>query len=205
MISLPESGAQCALQSATAEAAASLHSDVRGVRPQWAALPIGPSLGHTLRAPSLNARLACLISNRQAQLAARGQHVIVAEPHRLAFRSLLGVRRVGHELDLHGYALNMEFTYRSPSGKVYILSGVAKGFADGPLTGQGWARECSCPDFQKRRGPARDSLRGEERCCKHMRLFLVLVSQWQGSLPWVGCVSRFYQVQGEGFQLQEFS
>ena len=204
MISLPESGAQCALQSATAEAAASLHSDVRGIRPQWAALPLGPSLGHTLRAPSLNVRLACLIANRQAQLAARGQRVIVAEPHRLAFRSLLGVRRVGHELDLHGYALNMEFTYRSPSGKVYILSGVAKGFADGPLTGQGWARECSCPDFQKRRGPARDSLRGEERCCKHMRLFLAVMHLWQGQLPWIGGIPKEQLLPGEAWVLRVF-
>lgn len=201
----PEMAAQYAGHPAAVEAAASLVSRARGLRPQWSALPVGPSAGYTLRGSSLNARLSSLLTARQAQLAARGERVSVAEPQRLAFRSLLGARRVAHQLDLHGYALNLEFAYQSPSGAEYVLSGIVTGFADGPLTGEGWARECSCPDFQKRRGAGRDKLRGEARCCKHMRLFLLLASQWRGELPWVGAVPRFYQPAGkEAFQLREF-
>ena len=92
-------------------------------------------------------------------------------PERLVCRQVLGVARASF-----GYAVNLRFAYRGTQPEPYIVEGYVTGYDDGPLTGEAHARSCSCPDFEKRRGPARDQLRGEERCCKHMVLFLLLAS-----------------------------
>jgi len=204
MDSVPEDAADLASHPAAIEAAAELNSCAEGLRPQWVQIPSVAGDLRVVRPPTLNIRLAQRLALRQAAHEMMGQYAEVAEPHRLAFRSLLGARRVQLSETSKGYALNMEFAYRSPRGCVYVVTGVALGQEDGPLTGEGWARGCSCPDFGKRRGPGRDSLRGEARCCKHMRLLLALISEWRGSLPWVGCASRHYQKPGDGFKLQEF-
>ena len=210
MNSVPEQEAEWSAHPAAVEAAASLREVALGVRPQWAALPPVPS--RPLRVPSHNARVAAFLAFRQSQSAAQGRQLIVAEPHRMAFRSLLGARRVPY-----GYALNLEYVYQSPrlprSGEVsasprggcaYVIIGHVWGYEDGPLTGKGYARSCTCPDFQKRQGVARDQIQGEERCCKHMRLFLALAHLWQGQIPWVGVVPAYYQKPGDGFTLREF-
>ena len=198
----PYGPAQYAGHPAALEAAASLRSPALGARPQWGSLLPLPS--RPARAPSHNARVRGFLRYRLSQLAHQGQQATVAEPERMAFRSLLGARHYAHSLDLNGYALNLEYAYQSPRGPIYVITGTANGFADGPLTGTGWARACTCPDFEKRRGPAREQLAGEARCCKHMRLFLAIVHLWQGQRPWVGCVPAAYLRAGEGFQLQAF-
>lgn len=193
----PEMVAQLAQHPAAQEAAADLHSLATGLRPQHSEFAPIPS--RPVRVPCHNARVRGFLAYRQAQFEARGERLIVAEPHRLAFRSLIGARRVPN-----GYALNLEYAYYSPSGRVYVLTGFALGNDDGPLTGEAYARECSCPDFQKRRGEARDQIRGEARCCKHMRLFLAVVHLWQGQLPWIGGVPKAHLLPGEAWVLRVF-
>ena len=195
----PEMAEAYAGHPAAVEAAASLLDPARGLRPTRSSrLPV-PS--RPARAVTLNARVNGFLAYRQSQLAAQGQPVTVAESSRLAFRSLLGVRAVPF-----GFALNMEFVYQSPraGGLAYVLTGYTTGYDDGRLTGHAWARECSCPDFQKRRGPARDQLAGDTRCCKHMRLFLALAYLWQGQIAWVGGVPAEHQAAGEGWTIQPF-
>ena len=204
MNSVPEMAAELAAHPAALEEAARQRSVSRGLVPQYSALPVvndQPKTGHQI---TLNIRLDSLLAAIQAQHQARGERFTVAIASRLAFRSLLGARPVALAADPLGYALNMEYVYYSPSGGEYIVEGFATGFGDGPLTGNGWARSCSCPDFLKRRGPAVGQLRGDARCCKHMRLLLLLISQWRGELPWVGRVPAYYQSPGEAFQLQPF-
>lgn len=197
MDSLPEIGAQFANHPAALEAAAAMRSPANGVRPQWEdRLPV-PT--RPIRVPGHNARVNGFLSYRQAQAAAQGSRLIVAEPHRLAFRSLLGARRIPY-----GFALNLEYAYHSPTGREYVLTGFAMGYDDGILTGEGYARECSCPDFQKRRGPGRDQVRGEDRCCKHMRLFLAVMYLWQGQLPWIGGIPKEQLLPGEAWVLRVF-
>jgi len=197
MNSIPKVSAELSAHPAAAEAEASLRSLASGVRPQWSGLCPVPS--RPLRVPGHNARVASYLAHRQAKFAALGQRIVVAEPHRLLFRSLLGARRVDY-----GFALNLEFVYRSPRGIEYVLTGYVCGYEDGRLTGTGWARECSCPDFQKRRGAARDQIVGEERCCKHMRLFLAVAHLWEGQQAWIGGVPAEHRLPGEGFTLREF-
>ena len=197
MNSVPEQEAELSAHPAAIEAAASLRSVAVGVRPQWASLPPVPS--RPARVPSHNARVAAFLALRQSQSAAQGRQLIVAEPQRMAFRSLLGVRSVPY-----GYALNMEYAYQSPRGCAYVIVGHIWGYEDGPLTGKGYARSCTCPDFQKRQGAARDQIYGEERCCKHMRLFLALAHLWQGQIPWVGAIPAYYLLPTDGFKLREF-
>ena len=175
MSSVPEFGEQFVSHPAALEAAAAMRSTASGVRPQWEdRLPV-PS--RPVRVPAHNARVNGFLSYRQAQAKAQGQSLIVAEPHRLAFRSLIGARRIPF-----GYALNLEYAYYSPSGRIYTLTGFATGHDDGRLTGEAYARECSCPDFQKRRGPARDQVRGEVRCCMPSALLRISIcaysSRW---------------------------
>ena len=197
MSSVPEFGEQFANHPAAEEAAAAMCSSASGVRPQWEdRLPI-PT--RPVRVPNHNARVGGFLAYRQAQLAARGERVVVAEPRRFVFRSLIGARRVPF-----GYALNLEFVYHSPSGRDYVVTGFALGEDDGLLTGEGHARACSCPDFQKRQGPGRDQLRGEARCCKHMRLFLTVVHLWKGQLPWIGGIPKEQLLPGEAWVLRVF-
>ena len=197
---MSEMAAHYADHPGTAEAAASLRSPVGGVRPQWQALPAMPSPGHTPRRPTLNNRLSALAQSAWVQSYAAGESGIgFAEPVRLAFRSLLGSVEVPG-----GYALNLEYVYSSPRGCQYVVTGVAWGEASGPLTGRGWARACTCPDFTKKRGPARDQISGPARCCKHMRLLVLLIGQWQGCLPWMGGVPSLHQRPSEGFTLLPF-
>ena len=199
MLSVPEMAAQFADHPAAQEAAASFRSPATGVRAQWEdRFPI-VTPDRPLRAPSFNARLAGFLAFRQSQMAAQGQRVIVAEPQRMAFRSLLGARRVEF-----GFALNLEYVYQSPRGGEYVVTGFVTGYEDGRLTGEAWARGCTCPDFQKRRGPARDQILGEERCCKHMRLFLAMAHLWQGQIPWIGGVPAQHRYPAEGWIVQEF-
>ena len=203
MHSVPELRAELSAHPAALEQEAVERSPLRGgVRPQWAALLPVPS--RPVRVPSHNARVRGYLAYRQTQLAAQGQRVIVAEPERMAFRALLGARHVPHTADLRGYALNLEYVYQSPRGGEYVITGYVWGFGDGPLTGDGYARSCTCPDFQKRRGPARDQVHGEERCCKHMRLFLAIAHLWQGQWPWIGGIPTSHLLPGEGFILREF-
>ena len=193
----PEMSAELSAHPAAVEAAASLRSVATGLRPQWSGLAPVPS--RPLRVPAHNARVAGYLAHRQAKFAALGQRIPVAEPHRLLFRSLLGARRIQN-----GFALNLEFVYHSPRGIEYVLTGFVTGYDDGCLTGTGWARECSCPDFQKRQGAARDQIIGEERCCKHMRLFLAVAHSWRGQQAWIGGVPAEHRYPGEGFTLREF-
>lgn len=176
MNSIPKVSAELSAHPAAAEAAASLRSLASGVRPQWSGLLPVPS--RPLRVPGHNARVGGYLAYRQSQLAAQGHRIVVAEPRRLLFRSLLGARRVQN-----GFALNLEFVYRSPRGIEYVLTGYVCGYEDGRLTGTGWARECSCPDFQKRRGAARDQIVGEERCCMPSALLRISIcacsSRWR--------------------------
>ncbi len=197
MSSVPEFGEQFVNHPGAEEAAAAMRSTASGIRPQWEdRLPV-PT--RPVRVPNHNARVGGFLAYRQAQLAARGERIVVAEPRRFVFRSLIGARRVPY-----GYALNLEFVYHSPSGRDYVITGFALGEDDGLLTGEGHARACSCPDFQKRQGPARDQLRGEERCCKHMRLFLAVVHLWKGQLPWIGGIPKEHLLPGEVWVLRVF-
>ena len=197
MSSVPEFGEQFANHPAAQEAAAAMRSTASGVRPQWEdRLPV-PS--RPVRVPAHNARVNGFLSYRQSQLAARGERLIVAEPHRFVFRSLIGARRVEF-----GYALNLEYVYHSPSGRDYVITGFATGHGDGLLTGEGYARACTCPDFQKRQGPGRDQIQGEARCCKHMRLFLAVVHLWAGQLPWIGGAPKEHLMPGEVWVLRVF-
>jgi hypothetical protein len=182
---------------AAAEAAASLRSLTDGLRAQFTDRQ--PIASRPPRVPSHNARVTGFLAYRQSQLAAQGQRVIVAIPERMAFRSLLGARRLSF-----GYALNLEYVYYSPQGGEYVITGAIEGYDDGRLTGEAYARSCTCPDFQKRRGAGRDQLQGEARCCKHMRLLLAMAHLWQGQLPWVGGVPAEHLLPGEGWVLREF-
>jgi len=169
-----------------------------GFRPQWANLLVTPPT-RPLRAPSHNARVAGFLASRLSQQAGQGRPVTVADPRRMSFRALLGARHIAY-----GFALNMSYVYYSPRGCSYVITGYATGYTDGRLTGAGYARDCTCPDFEKRRGPARDQIHGEERCCKHMRLFLAMVYLWQGQMPWIGGIPAQHQIKGAAFVLREF-
>lgn len=182
---------------AALEAAAEMNSQATGLRPQCTSrLPI-PS--RPIRVPSHNARISGFLAFRQAAQSVLGKSLSVAEPRRLVFRSLLGARHTAE-----GFALNMEFAYHSERGCSYIVTGFAVGCEAGRLSGEGWARSCSCPDFQKRRGPAVSQLQGEARCCKHMRLLLAVMESWQGQAPWMGGISAEYCLPGELFKLAVF-
>ena len=197
MDSVPEFSEQFANHPAAQEAAADLQSLATGLRPQYSEFLPVPS--RPVRVPAHNARVNGFLAYRQSQIAARGERVIVAEPRRLVFRSLLAARRVPN-----GYALNLKYVYHSPSGRDYVLTGFALGYDDGLVNGEGYARACSCSDFQKWQGPARDQLRGEERRCKHMRLSLAVVHLWAGQLPWIGGVPKKHLLPGEVWVLRVF-
>lgn len=92
----------------------------------------------------------------------------------------------------YGYAVNLQFVYHGRQPEPYIVEGYVTGYDDGPLTGQSHARSCTCPDFTKRRGPSRDLLHGEGRCCKHMILFRLLACTWQGRMPWGGILGMAF-------------
>jgi len=182
---------------AALEAAAEMNSQATGLRPQCSDRQ--PILSRPVRIPSHNARISGFLAFRQAAQSVLGKSLSVAEPRRLVFRSVLGVRQTEE-----GFAINLEFVYHSDRGCSYDVTGFAVGCEAGRLSGEGWARACTCPDFQKRHGPGRDQLQGEARCCKHMRLLLAVIESWQGQAPWIGGVPAEYQLPGEPFQLRCF-
>ena len=159
-------------------------------------LPIPNPNRLTGRPAQLNAQLAAVLSSRWA-CGARGTAPL---PQWFFFSELLGVRRIPF-----GYALNLRYVYYGRQAAPYIVEGVATGFEDGPLTGESYARSCTCPDFTKRRGEGRDALRGEARCCKHMILFMLLARTWQGKRPWLGVFTPAqFLPPGEQPVLREF-
>jgi hypothetical protein len=160
-------------------------------------LPIPNPDRLTGKPAQLNAKLAAVLSYRWA----RGGRGAAPLPQWFFFSELLGVRRIHF-----GYAVNLRYRYYGTQPEPYIVEGYATGYEDGPLTGEGWARSCTCPDFQKRRGEARDGLRGEARCCKHMILFLLLARTWARKRPWMGVFTPAEFVPpGQSPRLREFS
>ena len=143
-----------------------------------------PALRLVAAGPRINARIQAFIDARWAAVGKIGQAPL---SDRLVFRKVLGVRRVSG-----GYAANLQYVYHGRQPEPYTVEGYVTGYDDGPLTGESYARSCTCPDFEKKRGPARDDLRGEARCCKHMILFQVLAGTWRGRLPRGGILGMAY-------------
>jgi len=159
-------------------------------------LPVPNPARLTGQHPQLNSLLSEILAARWIA-GARGT---APEPRSFFFTELLGVRRIAF-----GYAINLRYVYHGRQDVPYVVEGCTWGYDDGPLSGECWARSCTCPDFQKRRGSGRDKLRGEARCCKHMILFLLLARTWSGRRPWMGVFTpALFVSPGEAPQLREF-
>jgi hypothetical protein len=74
--------------------------------------------------------------------------------------------------------VNCAYSYRKPSGKFYALEAAVQINEFLERTGVCYVRCCTCPDYGKRRGPARQQSR--QRFCKHMKALQIVLIQAAG-------------------------
>ena len=95
-------------------------------------------------------------------------------PAWLKFTEVIGVKGVPQG----GGWVNCSYSYRKPSGTFYVLEAAVQINECLEQTGISYVRCCTCPDYGKRRGPARQSSR--QRHCKHMRALQIVLIQAAG-------------------------